>query len=421
MTRSAGREDRARLPDNAWLGAPWTRAVLAALTARGRTVRFVGGCVRNTLLGRAVADIDIATPDPPETVLDLLGAAGIRAIPTGLAHGTVTAVQDGRSFEITTLRRDVRTFGRHAEVAFTEDWEADARRRDFTMNALYADPDGLVHDPVDGLPDLETRRVRFIGDPNARIREDYLRILRFFRFYAWYGEGPLDPEGLRAAAQEREGLRNLSAERVRDELLKLLAAPDPLPSLRAMAETGVLEIVLPEAQDLDRLARLTAIERSLSWSDSVRRLGALIVNGLPVLDAAALAERLRLSNKERDRLARMALDRSGYRADMDPAAIRAALYRLGKETFCDLALLAWAGDSQADPEAWRAVLALAEEWTPPRFPLTGADAIALGVKPGPELGRLLRETEAWWIENDFAPDRPVLRAHLAGLVGNSPD
>ena len=369
--------------------------------------------MRDALLGRDPTDIDIATPDPPETVLKLLEAARIRAVPTGLAYGTVTAVQDGQPFEITTLRRDVRTHGRHAEVAFTEDWEEDARRRDFTMNALYADPVGRIYDPVGGLPDLEARRVRFIGDAHARIREDYLRILRFFRFHAWYGEGWPDEAGLRAVTEEKGGLRRLSAERVRDEVLKLLAAPDPLPTVWEMTRTSVLETVLPEARRVDRLDRLVVVERSMSASDPIRRLGALVLDGVSRVVMEPLVDRLRLSNKDKERLVRMTLDRSGFRSDMEPRAIRAAVYRLGPETFRDLALLAWAEEEVGKAGEWRAVLAIAEDWTPPRFPLIGGDAMALGIRPGPELGRLLRDAEAWWIENDFAPDMTALRRHLA--------
>lgn len=405
----------ARLSDCAWLHAPETKAVLAALTAGGQTVRFVGGCVRDALLGREALDIDIATPDPPDRVLDLLGRAGIRSIPTGLAHGTVTAVQEGKHFEITTLRRDVRTFGRHAEVAFTDDWEQDARRRDFTMNALYADPDGSIYDPVGGLGDLDAHRVRFIGDPHARIREDYLRILRFFRFHACYGRGPMDSPGLGAAAEEREGLRRLSAERVRDELLKLLRAPDPGPTLHEMARTGVLETVVPGTVALDRLERLVTIERELSRSDAIRRLAALVPLRSPA-EAAALADRLRLSNADKDRLARMTQDRSGLRSRSDPAALRPALYQLGKDSFRDLALLAWAEDDTADTAAWTAMLNAVEDWTVPRFPLTGKDIVALGISPGPRVGTLLRQAEAWWMENGFRPDHGALMGYVSGLI-----
>jgi poly(A) polymerase len=387
--------------------------VLAALAARGQTVRFVGGCVRNALMCRAVDDIDIATPDPPETVIALLEDAGIRAVPTGLAHGTVTAVADGRPFEITTLRHDVRTFGRRAEVAFTGDWLADARRRDFTMNALYADPDGALYDPVGGLDDLAARRVRFVGDARARIAEDYLRILRFFRFAAWYGEGPLDAEALDAIAATREGLRRLSAERVRAELLKLLAAPDPVPALRAMAATGALGAVVPEADGLDRLARLVALRNVAGAADPLLRLATLAP--IDAAGMAGLAGRLRLSNAERGRLVAMARSSPLVAADMGGRAMRAAIYRLGKPVFRDRALLAWAGDAAPDAEAWGEILARAEDWPVPRFPLTGEDALALGLTSGPALGRALRTTEEWWIEQDFAPHPARLRQHLSGV------
>jgi poly(A) polymerase len=407
-------EAGARLPDAPWRREVATRAVLAALTARGQTARFVGGCVRNALIGRAVDDIDIATPDPPETVMALLEAAGIRAVPTGLAHGTVTALAGGRHFEITTLRHDVRTFGRHAEVAFTGDWLADAHRRDFTMNALYADPDGTIHDPVGGLDDLAARRIRFVGDARARIAEDYLRILRFFRFAAWYGEGPLDAAALEAVVATREGLRRLSAERVRAELLKLLSAPDPMPALRAMAATGALGIVVPEADGFDRLARLVALRDVAGAADPLLRLAAMAP--VDAAGMAGLAERLRLSNAERDRLVAMAEREPPVAAAMDWRAIRAAIYRLGKPAFRDRALLAWAGDAAPGSESWNAVLVTADDWAVPRFPLTGDDAIALGLTPGPALGRALRAVEGWWVEQDFVPDRDSLLARLGEVA-----
>ena len=308
-----------------------TRAVMAALQAEGGVgaARYVGGCVRDTLLrlpaamappaaGDAVLDIDIATPLAPPRVIAALERAGLKAVPTGIAHGTVTAVSQGRPFEITTLRRDVQTNGRHAVVAFTDDWAQDAARRDFRLNALYAEPDGRLHDPIGGgIADALAGRVAFVGDAATRIAEDYLRILRFFRFQAWYGRGEPDAAGLAACAALADGLAGLSAERVAKELLKLLAAPDPLPALSAMVACGVLQR-LPLQAEVERLARLRALEDALGLpADPILRLAALSRG-----DPLTLARRLRLSNADRDRLA-AAAGPIEPAAEMPPAAISA--------------------------------------------------------------------------------------------------
>src|SRR6059058_742175 len=321
-----------------WITAPQTRAVIAALAEAGMVARFVGGCVRDALLGRAIADIDIATPARPEAVIAALEKAGIKPVPTGIEHGTITAVVSKpgppRHFEITTLRRDVETDGRRARVAFNADWAEDAARRDFTINAIYLDPDGTLHDPVGGIADLEARRVRFVGEPPQRIAEDVLRVLRYYRFEARFGSGSGDAAARAACRAAVPLLAYLSAERVSQELLRLLAVPDPVPALRMMAEDGVLAATLPEAARLDRLQRLVAIEPG---PDVLRRLAALITVDRD--GAVALAERLRLSNEQRDRLAGLAppwpIDPDG-----DARAHRLALYRLGAERYRDLALLA---------------------------------------------------------------------------------
>lgn len=388
------------LPLQQWMTDPRTRAVLAALTAAGAPARFVGGCVRNAILGRAVGDIDIATAVAPAQVMDLLGRAGLKAIPTGVDHGTVTAISGGRPYEITTLRKDVETTGRHARVAFTDDWAADAERRDFTMNALYADADGTLYDPTGGLADLQARRVRFVGEPARRIAEDYLRILRFFRIFAHYGQPPADGAALAACRAHAESLRTLSAERVSQELLKLLAADDPAAVLRLMGEAGVLDVVLPEATNIGRLQALTRIDDG----DPVRRLAAVLA--ISPAQAPQLGERLRLSVRDRDRLQRAA--RAEFALDADGRAVRALLYRLGREAFVDQAYLR-AAEGGASPQAW---LHAAEEWRPPAFPLTGDDVLALGVQKGPAIGRLLRAVEDWWIRRDFAPGRDDLLAEL---------
>lgn len=384
-----------------WLEAPATRAVIAALG--DDRARFVGGAVRDSLLGLAAGDVDIATPLAPEEVMARLAAAGLGAKPTGIAHGTVTAISDRRPFEITTLRHDVETFGRHARVAFTDDWQADAARRDFTINAIYADPQGRVFDYHDGLADLAAGRVRFIGRPQDRIREDALRILRFFRFHARFGQGAPDPAGLAACAAARQGLDILSVERVREELLKLLAADDPLPVLVAMEAAGILGHVLPEAAGTARLAALVAFERTAGRPDALRRLAALLDTDPVRLGDAA--RRLRLSNRQRKRLLAMA----GPAPGADRRALRAALYRDGAGAVADRLVLA--GDAAA--------LALLDELASearPVLPVTGRDLARAGVPAGPPTGVELRRLEQAWIASDFRLGRDELMA----LVGRTP-
>lgn len=402
-----------RLEPQSWMTAPETRAVLDALTDAGGQVRFVGGCVRDALLGREVKDIDIATPDPPDVVMRRLERAGIRVVPTGIDHGTVTAVVRGKHFEITTLRHDIETFGRHARVAFTDDWDADAARRDFTINAISAEPDGTLHDPFGGLDDLRAGRVRFVGEPEARIREDVLRLLRFFRFQAWYGEGAPDPDALAACSRLANLLPTLSGERVASEFKRLLLAPDPASAVELMREHGVLQQILPEATNTTRLRMLVLIEDDLGDRDAVRRLAAL----LPLDPAAALAvaARLKLSNLKRDRLANIAAPELQVHADLDEAAARRMLRRLGVASFRDLVLLGWAG-APGEATRFRALLAVAEAWTPVELPVKGQDAIDLGVPAGPEIGRLLGEVERWWEEGDYRATREDCLAKLKALI-----
>ncbi len=390
---------------------PATRAVVAALEAVGgeACARFVGGCVRDALLGmeRADLDIDIATVLTPPQVIAALEGSGLKAVPTGVEHGTVTAVAKGRPFEITTLRRDVETDGRRAVVAFSTDWAEDAARRDFRLNALYMDPGGTLHDPTGGgVADALAGRIVFVGDPETRIREDYLRVLRFFRFYAGYGRGEPDAEALAACARLKAGLESLSGERVSKELLKLLAAADPRPAVGLMARTGVLGVLLPGVTSFWRFDGLASLE-----ADAALRLAALLPDDRAEVARAAL--RLRLSNALRDRLLAACSDGVDISADMSPAAARAAIYRLGAETFRDRAKLARAG---APSPAWSEVLALADAWTPPAFPLTGDQIKAAGVTEGPAIGRLRREIEAWWIANDFAPGTADALTFLAAAV-----
>lgn len=395
----------ARITPQPWMEEAATRAVMAALGDQAGGARFVGGCVRDTLLGRAIFDIDIATPLTPDRVIERLEAAGIKVVPTGLKHGTVTAVVPPRHFEITTLRHDVETFGRHARVAFTEDWAADAQRRDFTMNALSLAADGTVFDAVGGLADLEAGLVRFVGTAEERIREDVLRLLRFYRFTAHYGRGAADAEARGACRRLASLLPGLSGERVAAELLKLLAAPDPLPTLAMMVEDGVLPVVLPEARSLALLDALLPLEPA---GDPMRRLGALI--GADAAGAAAVAERLRLSNAQRDRLAAFAAPPWPIDPAGDERAQRRALRHLGAPLFRDLVLLhAATGDDAALPR----LLALADAWRPVSFPVKGRDLTVLGLPPGPAVGTLLAELEAWWEEGDFRADRRACLAELA--------
>ncbi len=409
---TAAQQPAERIAPQPWMSEAATRAVLRALAEKGGTARFVGGCVRDALLGRAIKDIDIATPLLPEEVMRRLEAARIKAVPTGLAHGTVTAVVPPRQFEITTLRRDVETFGRHARVAFADDWVADARRRDFTMNALFLDAEGNVFDPVGGLGDLRAGRVRFVGDAATRIREDVLRLLRFYRFHAHYGRGAADAEARGACRALAPLLPTLSGERVAAETLKLLAAPDPLPTLRMMAEDAVLAPLLPEARRLGRLAALVPLEPA---PDALRRLGALLDSDAGA--AAAVAERLRLSNEQRERLVALAAPSSTVDLAGDERAQRRALHRLGADLYRDLVLLCAAESGNAARA--RDLLALAAGWQPREFPLKGRDVTARGVAEGPEVGRLLAAVEAWWEDGDFRADRKAALAELKRRVGKA--
>lgn len=384
-----------------WMRDVATRRVMRALTAPEGEPRFVGGAVRDTLLGRPPREIDIATPLKPEAVLARLTAAGIRAIPTGIAHGTVTAATAKQIFEITTLRRDIETDGRHAKVAFDADWAADAQRRDFTMNALSLDTRGRLYDYVGGFADLKARRVRFVGNPATRIREDVLRLLRYYRFFAHYGKGAGNRAARAACRAAARLLPTLSAERVAAETLKLLAAPDPLPALRMMQADGVLNVLLPEAGGLARLRRLVAFESEI---DPLRRLAALIAR-----DAAAVAERFKLSGVQRDRLLAM-LAKPVTALDGDRTAQRRAIYRWGPALYADRVLLAAAAQNR--PRAVRELLRLAKSWKPPRFPLRGRDLLAAGIAPGPQVGTLLAALEAWWIKGDFHASVAQCRAEL---------
>jgi poly(A) polymerase len=375
----------------------------------------VGGAVRNALLGEPISEFDVATTAVPQEVIRRATAAGFKPVPTGIEHGTITVVIASRPFEVTTLREDVETFGRHANVRFGRDWRADAERRDFTMNALSAGADGVVHDYVGGLADLKARRVRFIGDAKKRIAEDYLRILRFFRFHAAYGHGLPDAAGLAACIAARAGLGQLSRERVRMELLKLLLARHATAALAVMAESGLLMPVLGGVPDLAGFENMAKVEVAAGvQADAVQRLGAL---GTRIADdAERLWQRLRLSNVEHERLASMA--EAWWRiSPANEKGARALLYRLGPERFIDRVLLAWArSPATAHDPAWRALATLPEHWTAPVFPLKAADFIKRGMTPGPALGAALHEAEAAWIAADFPADPEAIAAIAAAAA-----
>jgi poly(A) polymerase len=403
--------DGAHLANAAWLKDAVIGRLLALLDRDGEESRVVGGAVRNALMGLPVGEIvvDVATTAVPQEVERRLEAAGFKTKPTGIEHGTVTAIIDGRPFEVTTLREDIETFGRKAKVMFGRDWKADAERRDFTINALSVSADGKMYDYVGGLADIAARRVRFIGDPKARIAEDYLRILRFFRFHAWYGIGAPDADGLHACIAARSGLETLSRERVRMEMLKLLLAPHATPTLAVMAEAGILGAVLGGVPLLASFENTAKAEAAIGAEpDAARRLGAL---GVYVMeDAERLSQRLRLSNAEFERL--MALE---YWWRVRPAAgehaARVLLYQLGPVSFTDRVLVAWSrSDAGAPDRNWHELATLPQRWTAPRFPLKGVDFSSRGVPKGPEMGVALRAAEQAWIDAGFPADRAVIDA-----------
>jgi poly(A) polymerase len=434
-------DDGTTLPSFAgapFLADPALRRVVAAITADGGAVRLVGGFVRDAVLGEPMdGDLDLATPLLPEVVSERARAAGLKVVPTGIEHGTVTVVADGRPFEVTTLRRDVATDGRRAEVAFGSDWLEDARRRDFTMNAMSLSPDGTLHDPVGGYADCLARRVRFIGVADERIREDYLRILRFFRFHARFGTGAPDGEGMHAVTRNLSGLQQLSAERIAQEMRKLVQATGAAATLGFMAECGVLDRVLAGVPRLVRFAR---------WLELVRATGTALAPAPALValstfvaeDVERLAARLKLSGAERERMAAAEaaaraigsllagadggsadggsttphpIEAGRSDAESDGDAARVLLYHLGPAAWSDGVLLAWAdAGAAADDPRWQRLLSLPDRWTAPRFPLAGRDLMAAGLPAGPELGRRLADAEARWIASDFT----LTKAELLG-------
>ena len=382
-----------KLPSAPWQQPKEMRRLLEVLGAGSGETRFVGGCIRDTLLGIEVQDVDLATRIAPQEVMDRLKQAGIKAIPTGLAHGTITAVVNGRPVEVTTLRRDVSTDGRRATIAYTDDWSEDAARRDFTINALSADPEsGELFDYFGGLADVERRLVRFIGDPLSRIAEDHLRILRFFRFHARFGAGEPDPDGLTACTARANDLMALSRERIADELLKLLALPDPLPTVRLMVDRGILKPVLPEAAEIDQLRLLIANEQAAGVApNSIRRLAALLPADPET--AASVAARLRLSNKAAKRLVSAAVRTTGRPEQL--------AYWIGVSEAVDRLLIAGASLE---------TLPALETWQRPRLPVGGGELITMGLKPGPAVAGSLQAIERQWVEQGFPADSEAVDA-----------
>lgn len=410
-----------------WFQDTALQRVMALLNSDGGEARIAGGAVRNALMGLAVADVDIATTLRPEVVVERAKAAGIKAVPTGIEHGTVTLVLDGRGFEVTTLRRDIETNGRHAVVEFGTDWKADAERRDLTINALYADAKGEVIDLVEGLKDIETRTVRFIGDASQRIAEDHLRILRFFRFFAYYGSGRPDADGLRACARAKDMLSSLSAERVWTETKKLLGAPDPSRALLWMRQAGVLTAILPETEKwgIDGIHALVAAERALGWKpEPLLRLAAIVPPDVERM--AALAKRLRLSNADALKLQQWAATPTPPDEVTDVGFTR-LLYRNDRQGMIfrlKLALASARAAAEGDPVAMRKsarlsqLLSMTEKYVKPSFPLSGADVIAAGIPAGKRVGEILKELEEFWISRNFNPERPELAARLENMVSN---
>lgn len=410
-----------------WFNKPSLKRIMALLNAGGGEGRVVGGAVRNALMGIDVGDIDIATTLPPDEVIRRATEAGIRSVPTGIAHGTVTLVLDGEGFETTTLRRDVATDGRHAEVVFGTDWQVDAERRDLTINALYADVRGEVIDLIGGLADIESRTVRFIGDAAARISEDYLRVLRFFRFFAFYGSGRPDADGLRASARAKDKLKTLSAERVWSELRKLLSAPDPSRALLWMRQSGVLAEVLPEGEKwgIDAIHGLVADEKVAGHApDALLRLAAIIPPDAERI--GGLATRLRLSKAEAARLHAWA-SAPDIAPDITDAVFDRLLYRHGTDGIAmklRLAIAALRGVS-ADLDAitrtarLNTLFSKARKFVKPQFPLGGADVIKEGIAAGPRVGELLSQLEKEWVDMNFSLDRRTLVTRLRGLVAGA--
>jgi poly(A) polymerase len=417
-----------KLPPQPWMTAPEIRSIIAALTAKGSEVRFVGGCVRDAIRKLDTTDIDIATPDRPEVVIDLLEDRGIKAIPTGLSHGTVTVVSGVWNVEITTLRVDLQTDGRHAKVTFTNDWIADAARRDFTINTLSSTIDGDVYDPFSGMDDLAKGRVRFVGNAQNRIEEDILRLLRFFRMHATYSKTGPNKSAIAACRKLASRLPELSGERIRTEFFRTLLAPASADTIALMRGDKILESILPEITEVGRLRTLTFLEtRALNVPtvvpDEIRRLAALI--NVDEMGAKQLAARLKLSNKQADRLVKLSTQPQATSPELSTHTIRLQLRHLGANVTRDLLLIAWAGElstevcqSSSRTAQWTAILEEIDNWVPIGFPLTGLDVLKVGVEPGKPVGDVLNVIESWWESEEYAPDREACLEYLENLTAN---
>ncbi len=411
-----------RIEPTDWMASEAAVSVFAALSDKGAGVRFIGGCVRDAIVGRPVSDIDLATDAEPDRVVEILGGAGIRTEPTGIEHGTITAIVGDHPYQITTLRRDIETDGRRAVVSFTTDWAEDAARRDFTINALSADADGTVYDYVDGLADLEAGRVRFIGSATERVSEDYLRILRFFRFHAGYASGAPDEEALAACRAAAAQIDGLSGERIWLELSRILLIDPPGTVFGMMEKAGVLGRLIPIGRKIDRLTALAALEGMIGLeADSIRRLAALIEPTRR--EASQVAARLRLGRIDTDRLDSLTANRGQCNPGMSEAALRRSLYRVRTRHFRDLLLLDWSDAIVRDragamrtADGWKKILDYAQSWEQPELPVTGGDVIALDVPEGPAVGELLEAIEEWWMERAFQPDREACLDRLRLLA-----
>lgn len=379
------------------------------------SLRFVGGCVRNALLGEGASDIDLACQLEPNAVIAALDAASIRSVPTGIDHGTITAVIEGKPFEITSLRKDVETDGRRAVVAFTTDWGEDAQRRDFNINALYANQEGRVFDPLGaGLDDLQHRRFRFVGEAGQRVREDYLRILRYFRFLAYYGDDqPLDKAALRACREHKDGLKSLSVERILSELKKLLSGPHAARIIRLMLTQDILDTLLPESSNAEGLERLSHVEthEHIAPDPLLRLMSMSARDGIAM---ARLSKRLHMSKQESRRLTRWALDMTPIDTGMEPKLQRAAIFGAGKQVIIDRAILRAAGAEEGSArQGWMDLAHYALEWPMPDFPLSGDDLKSAGVEPGPKMGRIMEALTKLWIRSDFSADKDKLLMALS--------
>lgn len=408
-----------KLPNAGWLDNTDLQSLLEILCANGEEAMVNGGAVRNSLLNEPVADVDISTTLLPKKVIKYLESENIKVVPTGIEHGTVTAVINKRPYEITTLRADIETNGRHAVVRFGRDWREDAMRRDFTINALYVDRHGIILDPLDGIDDIEARRIRFIGIAEDRINEDHLRILRFFRFFAWYGRGAPDRESLKACVRMKHLIAELSVERIWSEFNKLLSAPDPARAILWMRQSGVLNIVLPESEKwgIDAFHRLVRTESELEWAvDPLFRLMSIIPPQANIVEN--LCARLKTSNSAHSRLEGWA-NSVLPAVDTDPPGLGKVLYQGSRQGIIDCMKLeltrlreAGASDDDAFVDAAKIakLLEFAGSWQRPKFPVKGRDLIALGMTPGKEMGDKLNALELKWIESGFALDKKYLLA-----------